>query len=197
MWATIEKGVSIANRRVYPAIISILRIYLDNTSLCTLRILCFFKHNDWIHDSSFGDQTTLDVNKNIFPYKSQVIKARPIVLLFHSVNQDSITLSLFLSLSSLNPLYGSLPRSRTVLHRLHYETSQYKENANLFATGCEAVTSMNRSQLYLWKSSKKKSMDVLTFRVCRLSKVGWRWTLTNVKYSLTRFKKSKGMASTT
>lgn len=162
MWATIEKGVSIANRRVYPAIISILRIYLDNTSLCTLRILCFFKHNDWIHDSSFGDQTILDVNKNIFPYKSQVIKARPIVLLLHSVNQDSITLSLSLSLSSLNPLYGSLPRSRTVLHRLHYETSQYKENANLFATGCEAVTSMNRSQLYLWKSSKKKSMDVLT-----------------------------------
>lgn len=49
-----------------------------------------------------------------------------------------------------------------MLHRLHYETSQYKENANLFATGCEAVTSMNRSQLYLWKSSKKKSMDVLT-----------------------------------
>lgn len=84
------------------------------------------------------------------------------MLLLHSVNQDSITLSLFLSLSSLNPLYGSLPRSRTVLHRLHYETSQYKENANLFATGCEAVTSMNRSQLYLWKSSKKKSMDVLT-----------------------------------
>lgn len=101
MWATIEKGVSIANRRVYPAIISILRIYLDNTSLCTLRILCFFKHNDWIHDSSFGDQTTLDVNKNIFPYKSQIIKARPIVLLLHSVNQDSITLSLSLSLSQL------------------------------------------------------------------------------------------------
>lgn len=126
--------MSIANRSVYPAITSILRIYLDNTPLYTPRVLCFFIHNDSIHDSSFGDQTALDVNKNIFPcksgYKSQ---ANP-----SSVNQDSISLPFSLSLGSLNPLYGSLPRSRTVLHRLHYETSRYKENANLFATGCEA-----------------------------------------------------------
>lgn len=47
-------------------------------------------------DSSFEDQTTLRVNKNIFP---AVIKARPVLL--RSVNQDSITLS-----ARLIPLMG-------------------------------------------------------------------------------------------
>lgn len=129
MWATIEKR----NRRVYPAIISILHICFNNTPLYTLRVLCFFEHNSTRYTIH---QTALDVNKNIFPYKSQVIKANRVPLPLRESRFDN-SLSLSPSFSSLNPFYGSLPRSRTVLHRLHYETSQYKENANLFATGCK------------------------------------------------------------
>lgn len=198
MWATIEKGVSIANRRVYPAIISILRIYLDNTSLCTLRILCFFKHNDWIHDSSFGDQTTLDVNKNIFPYKSQVIKARPIVLLLHSVNQDSITLSLSFSLSArLIPFMGPFQEAGPCFIdsiMKHLNIKRMPTYSQQVARLLRVWTDLN--SIY-GKAPRKRAWMYWHFRVCRLSKVGWRWTLTNVKFSLTRFKKSKGMASTT
>ena len=92
---------------------------------------CVFSNTTRL-DTRFIKQPSMLI-KIFFPTRARLSK--PIVSLFHSVNQDSITLSL--SLGSLNPLYGSLPRSRTVLHRLHYETSQYKENANLFATGCK------------------------------------------------------------
>lgn len=43
------------------------------------------------------------------------------------------------------------------------------------------------------KAPRKRAWMYWHFWVCRLSKVGWRWTLTNVKFSLTRFKKSNGV----
>lgn len=56
-------------------------------------------------------------------------------------------------------------------------------NIKRMPTCSQQVASMNRSQLYLWKSSKKNN----TFESPESRK-------SDVKFSLTRFKKSKGMA---
>lgn len=150
--------MSIANRSVYPAITSILRIYLDNTPLYTPRVLCFFIHNDSIHDSSFGDQTALDVNKNIFPcksgYKSQ---ANP-----SSVNQDSISLPFSLSLSArLIPFMGPFQEAGPCF----IDSIMKHLDIKRMPTCSQQVArlSMNRSQLYLRKSSKKKK-NILQIR---------------------------------
>lgn len=142
MWATIEKR----NRRVYPAIISILHICLDNTPLYTLRVLCFFEHNSTRYTIH---QTALDVNKNIFPYKSQVIKANRVPLpLRESRFDNSLSLS-----ARLIPFMGPFQEAGPCF----IDSIMKHLNIKRMPTCSQQVASMNRSQLYLWKSSKKNN----------------------------------------